>query len=106
VLVFMKKVTDLNQQEIDKAITDLIQFYKFSFFDERNVDVQTGLIFALEQQVCSMGLVGEWLYSSEHNSADLLTNFVEALDARAMSTKKSEWQAFRAYLPYGNYLDK
>ena len=103
----MKRLpSDLTREELEKAVKDLAEFYEFSFFGERDVDVSLGLTFAMEQMACSLGLVGEWLCDNVENydSAIMMEDFGNLLDQTAMAMEYRPWMAFRADLPYSRGL--
>jgi len=100
-----RKVSDLTNSELDKAINALITFYDFTFFGERDVSESTGLCFALEYQACALGLVGDWLYDNtdDYNSADLMFDLFEALDKRAAENPRVNdvhWMYIKQNSPY------
>lgn len=95
----MKKPINLTPAEIEKSVHDLISFYDFSFF-ERGVSASLGLTFAVEQLAVSLGLVGEWLYVGDYDTADMLHELVAMMDAKARELQLNQWVPVFEHLPY------
>jgi hypothetical protein len=101
-----KRVDELTNSQLDKAVQDIIQFYDFTFFGERGVEEPLGLCFALEYQASSFGLVGDWLYEDveKYNSADMMQEFTKKLNERAaVASEKTKyfWENYiKPNLPY------
>lgn len=111
----MKRASDLTNEDIAKASSYLVEFYKFSVFDGRDVDLTLALTLAVEQLAISLGLVGEWLYQdSSYTSVEMIQEFILAMDQYVMkpsnemtlrdSLLKSSWSCFRGSLPYSRQL--
>lgn len=94
-----KKVSDLSNSELTKAINDLIVFYNFTFFAERDVDISIGLTYAIEFLACSLGLVCD-----ESDSSALMEDLIATLDRHATQNNNSTWSLMRKYLPYSRSL--
>jgi hypothetical protein len=107
----IKHPSDLTAEEIKKSVLDLIEYYDFSFFYERDTDVGLGLTYGLEMQAISLGLVGQHLYETPtYSTPEMMEEFVMLLDSCAMSATdddaiedlaiKRAWLNFRGSLPY------
>jgi hypothetical protein len=101
-----KTVKDLTALELKTTLEKLTQFYEFTFFGERGVDVSLGLTYALEYAVCSLGLVGDWLYedADSYNTADMMEQFVMALSNEAARLSYTPWLNYCANMPYSRSL--
>lgn len=95
-----KLPTDLTKAELQKAVSDIVAFYDFTFFGERSISESDGLTFALEMQACSLGLVGDWLYEDGYDSAEMMQDFVKAMNDTAGEMSCSHWPEIREHLPY------
>lgn len=97
----MKKLpAELTDCEIERSLHDVIAFSDYTFFAERNVNAATGYVFALEQLACSLGLVGDWLYEGDYDSATMMSEFTAAMDKKARETNSKQWFAIRNDIPY------
>lgn len=87
-------VKDLPESVLLAAAKNLVQFYEFTFFGERNVTEGTGLTFALEMQACQLGLVGDWIYGfcDDYDPATMMQNLVNALDQVAKKFNLNGWE--------------
>lgn len=95
------KTTDqLTIQEVDKAVSDLVKFYNFTFFGERGVEESVGLTFALEQLACSLGLVESLDENGDYDSADMMTGLVNTMDRSPSAKHHPQWPSIRSSLPY------
>lgn len=101
-----RKPQDLTPDEIGKAVADLIGFYNFSCFAERDVDTTTGLTFATEQLAVSLGLVVDW--QDGYDSAEMMIDFCTLMDRHAVNHEcvgvRNSWSQLRADLPYSRAL--
>lgn len=84
---------DLTVATLDKMIADIVAFYDFTFFGEREVGVDDGLGYSIEQLAVIYGLAGDWLYDSDenYNVADMMADFAARLDARAEEENNRAW---------------
>lgn len=97
-----RKADELTNSELDKIAQDLVTFYDFTFFDERNVTEYQAFVFSLEQLAVSYGLVGDILYDDVeiYDSAVMMHEFVGAIDKRATEIEANGWRTIREHLPY------
>ena len=96
-----KLPADLTDKELERAVRDLILFDDFTLYSERDVDQSTGLVFALEMQACSLGLVNHSLNTDpNYDSAQMMIEFVGYLDRRARQLGLPKWSTIRHSLPY------
>lgn len=95
---------DLTDAELKKAVHDLLLFNNFTSYEERGVDIASGLTFALEQLACSLGLVGIWLDDSDYYDATMLQEFICRLDEAAKQMYVLGWDSLKASLPYSRAL--
>lgn len=97
-----RRADELTNSELDKIAQDLVTFYDFTFFGERDVTESQGFIFSLEQLAVSYGLVGDILYDDVENydSAIMMHEFVEVIDKRAIQKGVKGWGNIRKHLPY------
>lgn len=97
-----KRPSDLTESELDKIISDIVTFYDFTFFSERDVSEGVGLVFSLEQLAVTYGMVGDWLYKEpdKYNVADLMVDFTKVLDERATAQNIAMWEYIRPNLDY------
>lgn len=96
----IRKIVNVTPSELQKAAHDLVNFNEFTFYGERDTDECTGLTFALEFLFCSLGLNDE-----SCDSAELMQQFVLALDDAAMSSGVQGWDSIRANLPFSRCLN-
>tara|TARA_B100000749_G_C18446588_1_gene474504 strand:+ start:2749 stop:3132 length:384 start_codon:yes stop_codon:yes gene_type:complete len=93
-----RRVDELTNSELDKIIRDLVSFYNFTFFGERGVTQNQGLVFSLEQLAVSYGLVGNLTKNDE--SPVMMREFVGAIDKRATVINAKDWPIVREFLPF------
>lgn len=94
------RIEDLSQATLLKAAKDLVQFYDFTFFGERNVSESTGLVFAMEMQVCQLGLVHD---DDDIDTATLMNAYADALHTAAQAARLPGWERLVTSLPYGTF---
>ncbi|MGR5347415.1 hypothetical protein [Vibrio mediterranei] len=95
-----KKPTDLTEQEIEKAAHNLMTYYDFSVYADRNVSLELALTLALEYAASDLGLVNNGLYEQrDYDSQVMMTELV----ARIHQFGKEHihnWHLITAELPY------
>lgn len=105
----MKRVSELTPEQLEKGVQHLLAFVEFAFFAEREIDDSTGICLGLEMLALTMGLteVDGSIYDPvdpSYDSADMMGEFVEALDAVAMEKHPRQWAVIRGDLPYSRGL--
>ncbi|WP_318493539.1 3'-5' exonuclease [Photobacterium leiognathi] len=96
-----KSVGSLTQNELACTVTHLVKFYDFTFFSERECDVSTGLVYALEMQAIMLGLIPDnWGQRLDLDCSDIMEELVTVLHRYATENKIAGWQAFASDLPY------
>lgn len=101
--------SNLTGAELKTAVTNLIEFYDFSFFSERDISVSHGLTYGVEMLAVSMGLVGEHLNeNSDYSTPEMIEDFVIRMDQWVTNSSEhsiqSAWKKFRGSLPYSHGL--
>lgn len=93
-----RRADELTNSELDKIVSDLITFYNYTFFGERGVTQNQGLVLALEQLAVSYGLVGN--VTNSDDSPAMMREFVGAINKRATETKAKGWPTVQEFLPF------
>lgn len=97
----MKTVDTLTNEQLASSVESLVLFYNFTFFSERDVSVSDGLCYAVEMQVCTLGLVPKnWASLVDYDSSNVMEDYVSALHTFAIENNVEGWQDFCGCLPY------
>lgn len=103
---FCRVPADLSEREVQCAVDSFLMYYSTTAFEERDVDVTTGLTFGIEQLACCMGLISDLPYEdSNYDSNESLCDLLERMDKFAQSNDRKSWVTIRPYLPFLRSLD-